>query len=123
MNTPHGSGLYRWKVSRLVLSGLIGILLTGCADVPPTSQPLPRSMMANCTARIVIHIRPGAILRGDFELIEAGRRAGVAMDIHQTLGYSTRMVTIRGAGMHEVCDEAIERLRRDPRIESIDNYF
>lgn len=121
MNLPQAlSGLGRGIAG----FSLGAFLLAGCTATPSPPSGLPRTAASSnssmCSVRATIHLRAGPGMRGDFELMDIARRAGVQMDVMQTISRTTRMVTLRGFGSPTLCEEAIEELRLDPRIESID---
>lgn len=72
--------------------------------------------------RMIVHTRQGSGIRNDFELVEAGRRAGIQLQVLQTMGRNSRMIMIRGLGPEQLCEEAAEQLSLDPRIESVQRY-
>jgi hypothetical protein len=58
--------------------------------------------------------------RNDADLVEIARRVGVNLSVLQSMGRNSRMVVIRENGPPEACENALEELRTDLRIESID---
>ncbi len=99
---------------------IVGVL-AGCAGSPASNTGDSRraAMMERCSERVIVYIRQGTSIRSDFELVEVGRRLGFTLEVLQTMGRNSKMVMIRGNGPQEVCDSAVEQLKEDPRIESI----
>lgn len=110
-----------WQAALLAFGGVI---FTGCAGTQQPAQGIPSATRAEfCTARVVVNLRTGPGRRSDFELSDMGRRAGVQLDVMQQTGRDSRLVRIRGTGPQALCDQAVEELSLDPRIESVERYY
>ncbi len=106
----------------LLGSSLI-VALGGCAGAstsPERSPGAQRVVPASCSLRAVVNLRQGFSIRSDWDLVELGRRLGVNLSVLQSIGRNSRIVVIRENGPPEACENSLEELRSDLRIESID---
>jgi len=110
---------------RAVICLALGSLLAACVGTEGSGQrsPSTASRVTSCSERVIVNMRMGMGVRNDFELMEAGRRAGVQIEVLQQMGRGSRMVMIRGMGPQALCESAIEEMGLDPRIESVQRYF
>jgi hypothetical protein len=115
-----------WRLRPLGATLLAGCLaLGGCAVATPSSQRVPGAQRASnptCSLRAVVNIRQGSSIRGDSDLVEAGRRLGINISVLQTMGRNSRMVIFREDGSDAACEDSLAVLRNDLRIESIERY-
>ena len=108
-----------------LLGGCLVLALGGCASALPSKTRVPgseRASNATCSLRAVVNIRQGALIRNDAELVDAARRLSVNISVVQSMGRNARMVVFRENGPQALCEEALETLRDDLRIESIERY-
>lgn len=99
--------------------------LAGCAGTGPSAQRLPGAQRVGnpaCSLRAVVNLRQGPFRRNDTDLVEIARRVGVNLNVLQSMGHNAKMVVIRENGPPEACENALEELRTDLRIESIERY-
>ncbi len=129
---PGGESMQRtsrvssWPAVAVCITGIAVAVLAGCTSAGQSSPRYPASSASSrpssCSMRMIVHTRQGSGIRNDFELVEAGRRAGIQLQVLQTMGRNSRMIMIRGLGPEQLCEEAAEQLSLDPRIESVQRY-
>ena len=99
--------------------------LGGCAGTSASTQRLPGAQRVGnpaCSLRVVVNLRQGPMNRNDTDLVELARRLGVNLNVLQSMSRNAKMVVIRENGPPEACENALEELRTDLRIESIERY-
>jgi len=103
----------------LLLGLLAAGFLAGCAGSATSRPGTTVQRIDRCTIRAIVTFRDGLRVRGDGELLEAGRSHGVDITVLREMGRGSRMVMINAAGPDETCTHALEQLRTDLRIESV----
>jgi hypothetical protein len=88
-----------------------------CTTPAPSSEIRPAA--AVCTTRAIVTVRQNAGIRNDSEFVGLMAGAGVNVEVLYNMTRNTRMVRVSALGPDAACRDAINQLRLDPRIESV----
>ncbi len=90
--------------------------LAACGTLPPSGEI--SSAPGVCTLRAIVIVRSNANIRNDSEFVELMDRLGLDVEVIYNMSRNARMVRVRAEGPDEACQEVLNELRLDPRIES-----
>jgi hypothetical protein len=99
-------------LARSLLSVLLAAATTACAQ-----QGARHTAEAGCALSVIVAF---ADPPNDALLAELGRGAGVRLEGATSLTTNIYSVTLRADGAEAVCRDAVQRLRADPRVRSVD---
>ncbi|MGH8231234.1 MAG: hypothetical protein ACRESY_05370 [Steroidobacteraceae bacterium] len=106
------------RARRWSLSLLLG-MLSGAPGVRADAAPVPDATPASCDARILVQLVRGLPAVPDKVWVrDLGAAAGVRLRYLRPLTPDLYLLRLRDERDAAGCEQALERLRRDPRVRS-----
>ena len=99
-------------VARALLSILLAVAAAACAQ-----QEAGRTAGAGCELPVIVAF---ASAPNDALLADLGRSAGVRLEGATPLTSSIYSLTLRAEGGATICSDAVQKLRADARVRSVD---
>jgi len=95
------------------------LLILGCSAAACAQPREDRSgaPAAGCSVRVIVALQPAP---DDALVADLARVSGARLDLVRAMAANLHLFTLTAAGPEPACTTAIERLRRDPRVTSVD---
>jgi hypothetical protein len=93
------------------------LLLLGCAAAACAQPRDDRARAPSCEARVIVALLPSP---DDALVADLARVSGARLELVRAMTSNLHLFTLTASGPEPVCSAAIERLRRDPRVRSVD---
>ncbi len=93
------------------------LLLLGCAAAACAQPRDDRAREPSCEVRVIVALQPPP---DDALVADLGRVSGARLELVRTMTLNLHLFALTAAGAEPECNAAIERLRRDPRVRSVD---
>jgi hypothetical protein len=92
-------------------------LLAGCAAAACAQPRDDGARSPGCGVRVIVALQPSP---DDALVADLARVSGVRLELVRTMTSNLHLFAMTAAGPEPECTAAIERLRRDPRVRSVD---
>lgn len=106
-------------VSRCALP-LACTLLSNCTLQPLAAAETEQAQAADCKARIIVGLAQAEPSPDEKFVTDLAHAAGVQLTFIRTVGRSMYVFSLMSAESDPGCREALERLRRDARVRSVE---
>jgi hypothetical protein len=101
--------------ARTLLTLLLGSVAAACAH--PRAEVAAQAATSMCTLRVIVALdtAPDAALLADLS-----RVSGARLELIRTMTSNLHLLALEAQGDDSECNAAMERLRGDPRVRSVD---
>ena len=99
----------------MLILGLGSLAACGTPPRPGDTSPVA----AECTRRAIVTVRQTSGIHNDAGFNDLTSSLGIEVEVLYNMSRNSRMVRVRAAGPDIACREIMDELRRDPRIESV----
>lgn len=103
--------------NRLSVLPRLALVLLSCATAACAQPRDDAREPAGCSVQVIVALQQGPV---PSLVAELGRASGARLELVRTMTTNLHLFSLTAAGAEAECMAAIERLRRDPRVRSVD---